>query len=68
MPGSLTCHFCFQRADQYFSRAVRYCDSYTEIAVIRNNRTWMGEKSLIDIKLDETDVDRLRETRMQNPV
>ena len=32
------------------------------------NRTWMGEKSLIDIKLDETDLDRLRETRMQNPV
>ena len=26
----------------------------------------MGEKSLIDIKLDKTDVDRLRETRTQN--
>lgn len=32
------------------------------------NRTWMDEKSLVDIKLGKKIVDRLRETRMQNPV
>lgn len=32
------------------------------------NRTWMDEKSLVDIKLDKKIVDRLRETSTQNPV
>ena len=32
------------------------------------NRTWMDEKSLVDIKLGKKIVDRLRETRTQNPV
>ena len=32
------------------------------------NRTWMDEKSLVDIKLGKKIVDRIRETRTQNPV
>ena len=32
------------------------------------NRTWMDEKSIVDIKLGKKIVDRLRETRTQNPV